>query len=232
MHLLFQTKPCDRTVLLSDPSDRIGEVVASVFGRILPGATVREVSSPDDPPWGREPPPWVRAGWYRAVWLGLSPAERRCLALVASPEAVRMWHLDPARCRSIVAVVDPLRTHGFRRPVEQWTAAGDVLAGVSAAPQSAEGVAAVDELAETMTLVAADDPLGLVSAVGEALGVAAKRSARIAEKLRRDWPSFGPSRRPPHWLDVELYARGSAVAAAVGSAAPEAVGRTNRASDP
>jgi hypothetical protein len=209
MHLLFQAADSDRTVLLGDPSGRIAEILVPALRRFLEGAAVRVVSSPEEPPWRRETPPWVRASWYRAVFLGLPVADRRRLALVASREAPRLQQLDPARCRSVVAVVDPDRTSGFRRPTDQWIATGDVLADVSTQPQSPQGVTMVEQVAESFTLVRADEPLALVTVVAGQLGIGPKRAARITEALRAGWPSFEPSRRAPHWLDVELYARAS-----------------------
>ena len=210
MRLLFQRYHSDRTVLLGDPSGRIAEILIPALRRHLEGAAVRVVSSPEDPPWKGQPPPWVRASWYRAVFLGLPAADRRRLALVASPEAPRLQQLDPTRCRSVVAVVDPHCSSGFRRPTGQWTATGDLLAGVSSEPKSPQGIAAVERVAEAVTLVAADEPLALVTVVAGELGIAAKRAGRIATALEADWPSFGESKRAPHWLDVELYARASA----------------------
>jgi hypothetical protein len=197
-------------VLLGDPTGRIAEVLVPAIRRHLEGAAVRVVSSPEDPPWVREPPRWVRASWYRAVLLGLPTADRRRLALVASREAPRLQQLDPTRCRSVVAVVDPDRTSGFRRPNDQWTATGDALVDVSDQPQSPQGLSAVEQVAQAVTLVRADEPVALVTVVAGQLGIGPKRAARIVGALRAEWPSFEPSRRAPHWLDVELYARASA----------------------
>jgi hypothetical protein len=210
MRLLFQTADSDRIVLLGDPSGRIASVLVPVLGGFLEGGAVRVVSSPEHPPWKGEPPPWVRASWYRAVWLGLPQADRRRLALVASREAPRLQPLDPARCRSVVAIVDPHRASGFHRPTDQWVATGDALAEVSTRSKSPEGVAAVDQVADAIALVAADEPLTLVTALAGELGIGPKRAARIAKTVRADWPSFGPSSSAPHWLDIELYARAAA----------------------
>jgi hypothetical protein len=213
MHLLFQTPDSDRTVLLGDPSGHIAEILVPALRRFLEGATVRVVSSPEDPPWRRETPPWVRASWYRAVYFGLPAADRRRLALVASREAPRMQQLDPERFRSVVALVDPHRTSGFRRPTDQWVATGDALADVSGQPKSPQALVAVEQVTSSVTLVPADEPLAIVTAVAEQLGVGPKRAARIGEALRDDWPSFERSKRTPHWIDIELYAHAGAHAA-------------------